>query len=310
MAWRVHLTNQAIRQLNWLSHRKPTVVAWTHPELAYVFDLVDGKQLEKKITPSPPRSGEMNDAWRIWEDQLKVLPQQLSLPQITTKAQTIYTTDDANVRLYRSNGSKLTLRIHDQIFLLDTSKFSSISALGFDFQFGTTIILDSDGRVHIYQQEVYLGQFEIGLELQTDFLSDLAIPHGGAYFYATDGNRIIKVDANGEVILSTETHYRVAQIACSPKGEYLVAIDTESGLIRVYESDTLQLRYQKFGIDLLVQANPIQLMEEIPSESVAIGSVLIHDNAMLAFTMSGVVCGTSFEEMDAIPPRMSTSRLG
>jgi hypothetical protein len=157
--------------------------------------------------------------------------------------------------------------------------------------------------LHLYQQNVRIGAFDIGLQLQNDLQPNLAIARGSAALYTSDGQQLVMTDVNGEVLMRIDPHHLLGEIACSPDGRWVATSDLETGVIRVYDGATLLPLYQRFAIDLLANATQLQLLADMPPAQVAASALTIGDDGALAFALSGVICVTEVEALDRLPLR-------
>jgi hypothetical protein len=299
MAWRVHLTNQAIRQLHILPSKPAMLAAWTQRNRVQFYNLENGTLLEERTIPDAPTAPRQSQPWQDYIASLTQSQASYFLPYIRTRQTDIYTTDDGKLRLYRlqdgrvfmeTDGAEQELREARQFITLDL-----------DRALGTVVGLDEACKLHIYQQDLYIGAFDIGLEVDPDLRPALVISRGTNNIYATDGKRLVAVDTNGSVQKTLQTHYFVGRLAASSGGNMVITSDMESGVLRVYHGNGLVLTHQRFAIDLVAEANQVQLLADLPPVSTAISALAAYTRGILAFAMSGVVCVTDVQHMDEIP---------
>lgn len=301
MSWRIHLANQAIIQLDILAGREPALAAWTRRDRVSFYHLENGLPLgEHHIGPSPdgPRSGE------LWQNYLAALHgpgEKYFLPLVHTARGTVYSTDDGRMRLYHTGDADLYLETDGQEVQLDADGAERFVALDLDRALGLVAALDESGRLHIYQQNLRIGAFEIGLDMQPDLRPVVTVPRGGGAIYASDGRCIVATDLTGRVCARLETHYYVGQMACSPGGGMLVTSDLEIGVLRVYNSEGLMPTHQRFAIDLLAGATQLQLLADIPPVNVAVSALSAHNRGTIAFAIAGVICVTDVSRMVELP---------
>lgn len=69
--------------------------------------------------------------------------------------------------------------------------------------------------------------------------------------------------------------------------------DPETGVIRVYNRPELAPTHQRHALDLLQDADQLQLIADLPPFGAAPGAMAIDDTGALAFNISGVVCGST-----------------
>ncbi len=299
MAWRVHLTNQAIRQLHILPSKPPMLAAWTQRNRVQYYNLENGTLLHEQRIPEAPTEPRTSNGWQQYVASLTGAESDLYLPVVRTRETDIYATDDGKLRLYRLPNGQTFMETDGAEDELPAAR--DFIALDLDRALGTLVGLDEDYKLHIYQQNIYVGSFDIGLENDPDLRPAVVISRGGSHIYATDGNRLVSVEPSGNVRKTLSTHYYVGRIAASPGGNMVITSDMEAGVLRVYYGDGLVLTHQRFAIDLLAEASQVQLLADLPPVSTAISALAAHTRGVLAFAMSGVVCVTDVEHMDEIP---------
>lgn len=300
MAWRVHLTNQAIRSLDILAGKPPLLAAWTQRERVSYFDLETGAPIEERILRSDRAGERQGDKWREFVAGL-MAPNRAYLPVVRTPQATIYTTDDGQMRLYHLADADLLLEIEGKEIRLDASGATSFIAVGLDRFLGLIAALDEQGHVHIYQQHIPVGVFDLGLSVQPELPPGLVISHGGAAIFASDGQQVVLTDSSGRVQQRLDVHYAVGKMACSPNGHLLACGDLETGVIRAYNGSDLTPTHQRHAIDLLAEATQLQLLADLPPAAVALNALAASNEGGLAFAMAGVICVTDLEHTDALP---------
>jgi len=299
MAWRVHLTNQAIRQLHILPSKQPTLAAWTQRNRVQFYDIESGHLLEERTLPAAPTEPRQSQAWQAYVGSLSRVEGSQYLPHVRTRQADIYTTDDGKLRLYRQSDGRVFMETDGAEEELEEAQ--DFITLDLDRALGTVVGLDEACKLHIYQQNLYIGAFDIGLEVDPDLRAAVVISRGTNNVYATDGQRLVAVDTNGTVQKTLQTHYYIGRVAASSGGSMVITSDMDSGVLRVYHGNGLVLTHQRFAIDLVAEASQIQLMADLPPVSTAISAIAAHTRGTLAFAMSGVVCVTDVSHMDEIP---------
>lgn len=297
MAWRVHLTNQAIQRLDILPGKPALLAAWTQRDRATYFDLETGVEMGEHQHKAVSRQ---SDKWPEFAASL-VAPSGAHLPIVRTAQATIYTTEDGRMRLFYTGGTNLLLEIEGKDLPLEVKSASDFLTLAFDRLMGIVAALDEKGKLHLYQQHIRVGAFDLKLKPDEDYRPVLAIADGGAAVFAAVGREIVLTDAGGRVKKRISTHYSIGRMVCSPDGKLLATCDTETGVIRVYDGDDLTPGFQRHAIDLLHHATQTQLIADFPPASAAPSTLAINNQGRLAFTISGVVCATALKQMDALP---------
>lgn len=301
MAWRIHLTNQAINHLHILPSKPATLAVWTRNDQVHFYDLETGTLLSQRQFQLPLGSDRQSDTWRQFLSQLSGPDAGSYLPYVRTPGLEIYSTDDGKQHLYR-NGYDVVLDTGEGEISLDMGTAQAFTALDFDRALGTVAALDEEARLHIYQQDIRVGMFEVGLRADDEYFRPLvAIPRGGGNIFVSDGHRIVLTDSGGSVLKRFEAHYDIGRMACSPAGGMLVTSDVQAGVLRLYKGDTLTPTHQRFAIDLIADATQVQLLADLPPTSVGISALTAHARGVMAFAMAGVVCVTDNSFMDELP---------
>lgn len=301
MAWRIHLSNQAIQQIQILRSKPDSIAVWISSERIQFFDLETGANLSELILPTPPEEARQSEAWQAFMAKLTSPSPNIYLPVIRFRNIDIFNTDDGKLRVYHLRDERLFMEAdgaEEEIHLIGGER---VLAMALDGALGTFACLDENMRLHVYQQNIRVGAFDIGLEHDPDLRPILCMGRGTNMIYATDGKRIVVVDTGGSVKRRMTAHYFIGQMTCSPGGGLLMTSDMESGVIRAYTGDSLVLTHQKFAIDLVAEAEQVQLMADLPPSNAAIGAIAAFNRGIFAFAMSGVVCVSSTEAMDEIP---------
>jgi hypothetical protein len=300
MAWRVHLTNQAIRGLDILTGKPSLLAAWTQRERVAFFDLETGAPIEERIV-KPVQTGERTgERWQEFVTSL-VAPNFVYLSAVRTPQANIYATNDGQMRLYHVGDADLFLEIEGKEVRLDTGSANCFLSVSLDRVLGLVAALDDRGKIYIFQQHIPIGVFDLGLSVLPEFPPALVISHGGSAIFASDGRQIVLTNSSGRVRKQLDIHYFVGRIACSPNGKLLVTSDLETGVVRIYDGGDLTPTYQRHAFDLLAASTQLQLLADLPPSDVALTALVVADNGVLAFAMSGVVCVTHVEHMDALP---------
>lgn len=301
MAWRIHLTNQAIRDLHVLPGKPSILAVWTHWRQVYYYNFDNGTPLTDQRLPNAPQKPRHSDIWQAYVGNLKPPNSAQFLPVVRTPQAEIHTTDDGKLRLYHQREGGLTMEtngLEEALAVVDAQQFIAVDL---DRALGMVVALDETGHLHIYQQNIRLGRFDLGLQLHPDLRPAVAVSRGGGSIFASDGKRLVVTDSSGKVLKQQEMHYYIGHMAVSPGGGMILTSDMESGVLRVYHAESLILTHQKFAIDLVADATQVQLMADLPPMGTAISALSAYVRGVFAFAMSGVVCVTGTEYMDRIP---------
>jgi hypothetical protein len=268
--------------------------------LVYFYDLRHGTPLDEHKIERPPREKRTSDAWQTYLDTLTGPGGSPYLPYVTPGSLDIYSTDDGRLHLYRTRkGLYLATEGTEERLPIEEAK--RFVALDLDRALGTIVALDENGRLHIYQQNIRIGAFEIGLDADAMLRPRVVVSRGGGAIFATDGRRLVLVEGSGNVQQTLNAHYDIGRMTCSPGGGMVLTTDRQSGVVRAYQGDTLILTHQKFAIDLVADATQKQLMADLPPMGTAISAIAAYSRGRVVFAMSGVVCATDVSRMDEVP---------
>jgi hypothetical protein len=297
MAWRVHLTNQAIQRLDILPGKPVLLAAWTQRDRATYFDLENGVELGEHQHKAVSRQ---SDKWPEFAATL-MAPNGAHLPVVRTAQATIFTTEDGRMRLFWMGGTNLSLEVEGKDLPLEIKGAADFITLSFDRVMGVIGALDEKGKLHLYQQHIRVGAFDLKLKSDEDYPPVLAMGDGGAAVFAAAGREIILTDAGGRVKKRIGVHYPIGRMVCSPDGKLLATCDVETGVIRVYDGSDLTPTHQRHAIELMHNATQIQLIADFPPASAAPNALVINNQGSLAFSISGVICTTALKRLDALP---------
>ena len=303
MNWRLHLTNQAIRDLQILSGKPPLLAVWTQPDRVEFYDLDAGLRRGCRQIDDPPDDSDYASVdWQLFLENLLDWKRRARLPLVSARQTTIYATDDGRLRLFRHPRRQLTVLADHKLHPLEAVAPNSLAAVALDRSRGLAAALDAKGQLSIYRRGAWSGQFDMGLQMNRLRTSGIAVARGGRWIFLTDGGQIIMANADGAVMKRIHVHYEIRQIACSPDGDMVVASDNEAGLIRVYSGADLAPSHQRFAQDLVAAARQVQLMADLPPVSAAINALVAGHRGAVGFAMSGMICMTSVSQMTPLPP--------
>jgi hypothetical protein len=301
MAWRLHLTNQSIQQLDILEGDtgKPALLAaWWRRDRVMFYDLNRGLVVGDEIIEFPDIEDRNTLAWQNFIRSLSA-PNGAPLPRINTAFETVYRAQTGEACLYRVGSAEIYLHPtygSDEV-RLDVRGTKTLTEIAFDPAGEYTAALDTKGKLHLYRGEKRLGFYSLQLNNVDGLAPSLAIARKATAVYISAGRDIVKTNATGSVLQRITTHFDIGSLLCSPDGQWVVASDLESGVIRVYDGTDLKLRYQRFAIDLLANARQLQLLADLPPTAVAPNALAINNDGTLALALSGILCVTSLDEM-------------
>ena len=301
MTWRVHLTNQAIQYLHILAGQPAVLAVWTKQNRVHFYDMETGSLIDERLLPPAPNNPRKSDEWQEFAAKLTGPDIAYYLPMVRTRSADIHVTDDGKLRLYHLSDDRLLMEIDDEEYEIKLVGGERLLTLDLDRALGTMAGLDENLRLHVYQQNIRVGAFDIGLQMDADLRPTVVVARGGANIVATDGRRLVVVDTSGTVMRKQELHYYVGRMTASPNGSMIMTSDMEQGVIRAYKSDKLTLTHQRFAIDLVMAASQVQLFADLPPIGTGVSALVAHARGEFAFAMSGVVCVSHIEHMDEVP---------
>ncbi|MEO0564796.1 MAG: hypothetical protein AAF125_22005 [Chloroflexota bacterium] len=300
MAWRVHLTDNSIYRLDILEGEPNVLCAWVKGDDAAFFDLDTGATLDRREL-LPPLGGVADHTtaeWEAWLDELRA-PNDAVLPVVRLKQLTVHRTSDGVQRLY-DGGHGLAVQIDGNETPLGSAD-THLVTVAMDRVMGATAALSEDGTLHIFQQHIPVGTFDVGLQPTRETLPDVVIADNAAAIYASDGARLVRVTSGGEVQKARPMHYFIHNLACTPDGDRCATTDPETGVIRVYQGEDMAFTHQKFAVDLYAAADEVQLMADVPTPRLAVSALALGSAGVIAFAMEGIITVTNLQAMEAMP---------
>lgn len=278
------------------------LAVWTTNKRVEFYDIETGARYgDSEIPPMPPYQDYTGEMWQIFLENLKDMKARSYLPMVITDIATIYTTTDGMLRLVYEAKRHLHLLADGHLTRLDTQSADYFISLDFDPISGCTVALDAGGRLYIYQRAELMGVFELGLDIDMFLYPSVIIANNGGTIFVTDGKQIVALDASGDVLRRIPIHYNLRHMACSPDGARVVTSDTEAGLIRVYNGHDLKQTHQRFAVDLIADAQQVQLLANLPPITATVSALVAGDNGVIGFAMSGVICMTDVSYLTALP---------
>lgn len=300
MSWRLHLSNQAIRQLHILPGKTQLLATWTQRNRVFYFDLESGIPMGERIVDAVSVLDRKDARWQEFVSSL-VAPNKAVLPLVPTHFGYLHLSGDGRLHLYDCGNAKLTLVMPEKEMTLNAYPADRFMDVKLDRFLGLVGALDTQGKLHLYQQDQPVGVFDLSLRLRADLPTQLAIPQGGSAVYVTDGQQIVVVSPEGQVRQRFLAHYSIGQMVCSPNGRLLLTCDYETNVLRAYNSADLLGTHQRHAVDLVAHATQVQLIADLPPVKAAVGVLAMNNQGVVTFAMNGVICTTSLAEMDILP---------
>jgi WD40 repeat protein len=297
-SWWVHLANHSVRGLALVQGQSPAMLAaWIRPDTIELFDLSTGtSQGTVTINKAPHQS---------WGDFLSNLSLngQVIPPIIHHEHETLFISADQKVYLHQTQSHQL--RFYDGDYsrgLFSRSDDQLIQQVAFEPVEKITALLDTDANLHIFRRDQLVQKTPITISKELGITPPhIALTQGGDMIYISDGQSILRLDAQTQEQKRLPVDFSIRQMACSPDGRYVVVNDSDHGVIRVYTGDTLTPSYQRFAIDLVAQSKQVQLLADLPPVFVAPTTLACNNAGTVAFSMAGVICVSHITFMDNLP---------
>ncbi|MCA9902319.1 MAG: hypothetical protein KC547_00565 [Anaerolineae bacterium] len=301
MTWRIQLPQSTIRRVNLLTNSTSIVAVWSQADHVHFFDQRNGKALGERVVESLTSVEHEDERWRTFLKSLRA-PNDAYLPYVRTSGITIMTTADGNIRLYqKANDDSLAIEIGGKEYLLEIEPGARFLTLDMDLTLGLIAALDTHGRLHVYQQRIRVGIFDLGLSLDDEYTPTILVPDGGKQLFVTDGKQIVVSDTGGKILCRMELHYPLGLSAVTPDGKTLMTSDADTGVLRAYSTEELSPTHQRFAIDLAADARRLNPAAALQPGNFVPSTLAINNRGVVAFGLVGLLCVTSLSKMKAIP---------
>lgn len=304
--WWLHHSSSTIQHLDILPGDPALLAVWSRADRVDYYRLDTGVQdIPPQTDNKRPKSLEFpktNDHAALeWQNFLQTLraPNGTALPMVETPDVMIYSVNGGGVRVYRDAQSAVYRQEGTAETKLELP--TNIKTICVSSENGRVFALDDAGMLYVDSGTPR----RIGLQPRPEYLLMLAVSAKGDTVFASDGRRIIAVDAEGKTIATYESPYVIGLLACASDGRSAASADMDTGVIRVFDGRTLRQTHQSWAIDLMAGANWLQLIADLPPVTASLSALTMGVNGVLAFAMSGAVCVTTTEQMNKIPQPQS-----
>jgi hypothetical protein len=303
MAWRVHLADDSIYRLDILKGQPDVLCAWFAGDRVAFYELTTGTALGRAIF-EPPAISVSEREGEEWRDFLATLqaPNGVPLPTVRLQRLTIQQSMDGKRQLY-DDGHGVSVCVDGQETPLSAAD-THLSTVALNPHTGVVVALDDRGKIYLFTGEREPQVVDLRLQPEAHTVPDLVMANEADLLIVTDGYHLVRVGANGEIDRRRQMAYYINRIACASDGERCATSDSEAGIIRVYTGPELTFERQKYAIDLYVAADPVQLMENLPTPRLAVSAMAL-DGDMLAFAMEGMITATHLSQMTLMPQAQS-----
>ncbi len=280
------------------------LAVWDSRHTVHYYDRSDATPKGEHHFDLRLSSTDLSDAfWNDFSDSLKT-PGGCYLSPVYMAGLSLYQSLDGRLRLYHFQDGSLVLEIEGRHVPLHREQDGRFLIAALDRALGLCAAFSDSGQLHIFQQHVRVGVYDIGLNDGVEARLNLAMPDGLGKLLISDGERVLIIDAAGRIVHELHSHYAVGAAAISPNGEVIALSDMDDNVIRIYDG-ALRPTHQKYAIDLIATARQVQLVASMPGRKAGIAALDVSNNGLVAFALGGVVCVTDLTMFSALPqPRV------
>jgi hypothetical protein len=299
MTWRVHLPHPIVRRIDLLSGEKTVAAVWTQLDRVHFYDQRNGASLGERVVEKLAFTDRHDERWRLFLDGLKA-PNDRYLPLVRAQGMTIHVTEDGRNRLLQTQDG-LFIEILGKESALTIQGEAQFIALDMDRQSGAIAALDSRGKLHLYQQRLYAGVFETGLQVEADMTPRVLVANEGRQIVLSDGQSLIILDELGTLRKRHEFHYPLGAMAISPDGKWIATSDAEIGVIRLYNGMSLMPAFQRYAIDLAADSRRVNPAAGTQLSTSSPSALALTSRGVLGFALGALLCVTSVTKMRPVP---------
>jgi hypothetical protein len=301
MAWRLHLSNQTIDRIDFLPTKPIALAVWPQNSRVHFLAAADGARLQDVTIEQHPEPDADAAGWREFLGTLKAFDGKTCLPFVPGNDWRLYSSVDGEFRVVMLTSRRLLLDHAGQFTRLKLKKTQRIRHLAMSPTDHHWAILDKSNDLNLYEGTRMVNSFPVEIEAGRESAALLAVSGSLRALFVYDGRRLLKLNRKGRIQAEVDVYYRPQQLACSPSGKRVVTTDLDAGIIRIYRGDDMTLTHQRFAIDLVAMAQQVQLMAELPPVGIATHALAATDPSLIAFSMSGIVCLASIDDMAPLP---------
>src|SRR5690606_450804 len=139
------------------------------------YDLETGTLLNELTLGVAPNEARDSEAWLSFLGRTKGADSPYYLPVVRAQNVDILSTDDGALRVYRQRDEQLFMEtdgVEDRLALIGGERLISMDL---DGALGTFVGLDEKLNLHIYQQNIRIGAFDIGLKRDADLRANVTV---------------------------------------------------------------------------------------------------------------------------------------
>ena len=300
MGWWLHLSSQPVSAVELLTSQTALIAVWDSKHGVHFYNQYDGIpsgaiHYNRVYTPADLKNG----FWQETAGQL-CAPNGVYLPTIFMNGLTLYQSRDGKLRLYHFHSGVLVLELDGRHLTLSREGDGRFLIAGLDRELGLCAAYADTGKLHIFQQHIRVGVYDLPMAQGVDARLAMHMPDGLGRLLISDGEAVQVIDSAGRVRDALQAHYVVGPVAISPHGNYIALGDTDDNVIRIYDTQ-LRPTHQKHAIDLVVDTRQVQLLASLPGRKAGLTALDISDSGVITFALGGVVCVTGIKALDAIP---------
>ncbi|MBN1680423.1 MAG: hypothetical protein JW966_09020 [Anaerolineae bacterium] len=298
MSWHLHITDHPLFAVQLLYGQMSQIAAWTSSQDVLIYDQITGALLEKRHILYNGDTFPQTDGWRAFAHTLSA-PNGAFFPSVTVGHTHVFASNDGRLFLYHDKNHDLYLDVDGQVALLTRDDDGPLAAVSLDRELGTAAALSTNGRLHIYQQHIYIGACDVAVEFEP-ITPVVLLPETSGELVVVDGVKAQVLDSAGKVRCHHPLPAVPGAVACSPDGSLLAIGDRDHTIIRIYDAD-LNLIRQNRADDLFQRAVPLQLLADIPAPDAPVNQIAIDDDGTFALSIDGGFCLTHVDYFYSLP---------
>lgn len=296
LGWRLWVAHGPLHGVAMIPGARLLVILWDTPRRAYAFDAHRAEFLADLKIPAVPPGMPPSDAWGAFLRALRG-PGRTWLPHVRAGMWGVHTSHDGRFRLLHYGEHDLITQIEGEFTRLPRDGEASLRAAALDRDLGTIAALDTQARLHVFQQVVYVGAFPLAVENGPALLS---LADAAGSILVGSGAALRLVDLAGRVLAQARLPAPVVACSIAPNGAWIAAV-TASGL-HIYDAGLLPVRHAALP-ELLNRLDPFDApsADAEPEGAGMSRAVAVASDGTLAFAVGGVVGVTYLDALEALP---------
>lgn len=297
-AWRLHISNSAIANLDWVAGKPALLSVWLRDNRVGFYAQETGIH-HTDLQFNLPAADAPAEVWSAFAASLKA-PNLTVLPHAVISGVQLWTLDDGGALMVYRGGASLSLMRPEQVTQTLTFDVTPL-ALVFDVTSLTAVALDRLGSVMIGTLTGSVRTVKPGFNPDVELPVRMACAPGLARIAISDGAHLAILDSQGKTVAEQDLAYICGELALFPDGKHLLTYDGDSRVIRAYNTEDLALVGQKFTSDLLGGARKTQLIADPPPKHAAVSALACGPEGVFAFAVMGHVCAATLEHLRPRP---------